>query len=179
VVRTRFPARRLLNQLAFVSHGVPGVIMALALIWFWIRIDVVPLYGTLWIIVLGLTIGFLAYGTRVLSAALLQVHAELEEAAYTSGAPPPTAMRRVVAPLIAPALGGLWLWVGIQALRFVSLPLMLETGPENRVLASYLWRQWEAGQVNFVATVGLSMVVVTLVVSALVLRRVPLAWSSR
>ncbi len=182
--RSKFPARRLLDQLAFVSHGLPGVILGLALIWFWVRLDFIPIYGTLAIIVIGLGTGFLAYGTRSMSATLVQVHRELEDAAYTSGASPLGAVRRVVAPLLLPALAGLWVWVAIQALRLVTLPLMLQTGPENTVLASYLWRQWEAGEVGLVAAIGMAMVagmsVITLVAArvGLLSRRASLIASS-
>lgn len=164
-VRTRFVGRAFLDQLAFISHGVPGVILALALIWFWIQLDFIPLYGTLWIIILGLTTGFLAFGTRSMSSALIQIHSEMEEAAYVCGAAPPTAIRRIIAPLLLPALGALWIWVAMHAVRFVTLPLMLQTGPDNTVLAVYLWRQWEAGEVNGVAAIGLAMVAIMLVVT--------------
>jgi iron(III) transport system permease protein len=168
--RTHFAGRRALDQLAFVSHGLPGVILGLALVWFWVRLDFVPVYGTLAIVVIGLGTGFLAYGTRTLSAALVQVHRELEEAAYASGAPPSGAVRRVLAPLLMPALLGLWVWVAIQALRLVTLPLMLQTGAENTVLASYLWRRWEAGEVNLVAAVGLAMVLAMALLMVVVAR---------
>ena len=173
VTRTRFAGRRLLDQLAFASHGLPGVILALALIWFWVRIDALPVYGTLAIVVLGLVTGFLAYGTRTASAALLQVQRELEEAAYASGAALAGTMRRVLVPLLAPALTGLWVWVAIQGMRFVTLPLMLQTGPENTVVAAYLWRRWEAGEVNLVAAVGLALVAAVAVLTAIVWRLSP------
>jgi len=173
VTRTRFAGRRLLDQLAFASHGLPGVILALALIWFWVRIDALPVYGTLAIVVLGLVTGFLAYGTRTASAALLQVQRELEEAAYASGAALAGTMRRVLVPLLAPALTGLWVWVAIQGMRFVTLPLMLQTGPENTVVAAYLWRRWEAGEVNLVAAVGLALVATVAVLTAIVWRLSP------
>ncbi len=169
-VRTRFAAKRLLDQLAFVSHGVPGVIMALALIWLWIQVDAVPIYGTLWIIVLGFSVSFLAYGSRAMSAALLQIHPELEEAAYASGAHAATTIRRVFAPLLLPALSGLWIWVALHAMRFVTIPLMLQTGPDNTVIASYIWRQWENGNVNLVSAVGLAMVATMLVVTLVAAR---------
>lgn len=169
-VRTKFVGRGLLDQLAFVSHGVPGVILALALIWLWIRVDAIPLYGTVWIIILGMVTGFLAFGTRSMSAALMQVHTELEEAAYMSGAPPGTAIKHVIVPLLTPAMVGLWVWVAMHAVRFVTLPLMLQTGPENTVLAVYLWRLWEAGEINMVSTIGSAMIAVMLVVTLLVNR---------
>ncbi|HEX6512877.1 MAG TPA: ABC transporter permease subunit [Chloroflexota bacterium] len=156
--RSQFPGRRLLDQLAFMSHGLPGVILGLALIWFWGRFESIPVYGTWAIIVVGFSTGFLAYGTRSMSATVLQLHRELEDASSASGASPLGTMRRVVVPLLLPALTSLWVWVAIQALRLVTLPLMLQTGPENTVLASYLWRQWEAGEVGLVAAVGMVMV---------------------
>src|SRR5581483_11023781 len=166
--RTTFRARRLLDQLSFISHGMPGVILCLLLIWFWVRVDAIPIYGTLWIIILGLCTGFLAYGTRSIGAALLQVHKELEEAAYTSGAPPVLAIRRILTPLMLPALASLWLWAALQALRVVTLPLMLQTGEANTVLSVYLWREWEAGQINHVAAVGTALVAVMFVASLII-----------
>lgn len=167
--RTRFPARRALEQLAFISHGVPGVILALALIWFWVQLDL-PVYGTPLILVIGLSTGFLAYGSRSVSVSLLQVHRDLEEAAYTSGASTVSTMRDIFVPLLLPALVGLWIWVALHAVRFVTLPLMLQTGPENTVLAAYLWREWEAGEVNLVAAAGLGLIVMLLVVTAVAMR---------
>lgn len=155
--RSRFRGRDLLQQLAFASHGVPGVIMALGLTWFWVRLDV-PVYGTLLIIVIGLVTGFLAYGSRVTTVALLQIHQELEEAAHVAGASVLRSVRDIVVPLVLPALAGLWVWVALHTVRFVTLPLMLQTGPDNTVLAVYFWRLWEAGEVNLVGAGGLALI---------------------
>lgn len=156
--RTTFRGKHLLDQLAFISHGVPAVIIALSLIWFWLQVDIIPLYGTLWIIMLGLLFGFLAYGTRSMAAALVQIHPDLEDAAYMSGASLRKTIRRVFVPLLAPALVGLWIWVALHAMRFTTVPLMLETGRHNAVLATYLWRQWGIGEIGVVAATGVAMV---------------------
>jgi iron(III) transport system permease protein len=161
--RTRFKAKGLLDQLSFVSHGVPGVILGLALVWFWIRVDLLPIYGTLWIIVLGLSIGFLAYGARTMAATLLQIHAELEEAAYSSGADFRQTLRRIFVPLLVPGLTGLWIWVAMHAIRYTTLPLMLEVGPANMVISVYLWRQWDIGAVGVVMATGTLMMLLMLV----------------
>jgi ABC-type Fe3+ transport system permease subunit len=73
-------------------------------------------------------------------------------------------------PLLLLALGGLWIWVAIHAVRSVTLPLMFQTGPENIVLSVYLWCQWESGEVNLVAAAGLGMVGVLLLVTVLASR---------
>jgi iron(III) transport system permease protein len=164
-VRTRFRARGLLNQLAFVSHGVPGTILGLGLVWVWARVDAVPIYGTVWIIILGLATSFLALGSRSLSAGLVQIHVELEEAAYASGASLLMTLRRVVFPLLLPSLAGLWIWVAMLAVRAITLPLMLQTGPASTVLGSYLWREWERGDINFVGAIGVVLVLGTFALS--------------
>src|SRR5262244_905879 len=100
VIRSRFWGRKLLDQLAFVPHAIPGIVMGIAFFWLFLKLDFLPLYGTIWAISIGFTISFLSYGTRSMNAALLQIHKELEEAAYVSGAPPWRTMWRVFVPLM-------------------------------------------------------------------------------
>ena len=65
--------------------------MALAILMMYIR---TPLYGTIWIIVLAHVTAFLAFGTRTMNGALIQIHRELENAAIASGASWGTSLRR-------------------------------------------------------------------------------------
>ena len=86
IVRSKFWGRKLLDQLAFMPHAIPGIVLGIAFFWVFLKIDFLPIYGTVWAISIGFTVSFLSYGTRSMSASLLQVHKELEEAAYVSGA---------------------------------------------------------------------------------------------
>ena len=95
VVRSRFWGRKLLDELAFIPHAIPGIVMGLAFFWVFFRLDFLPIYGTIWAISIAFTVSFLSYGTRTMNAAILQVHKELEEAAYMSGAPPWRTMLRI------------------------------------------------------------------------------------
>ena len=52
---------------------------------------------------------------------MLQIHRELEEAAAMCGASPLTRLRRIVAPLLAPALLAGWLFIFLMAARVLSL----------------------------------------------------------
>jgi len=78
VVRSKFWGRKLLDQLAFVPHAIPGIVMGIAFFWLFLKLDFLPIYGTVWAISIGFTISFLSYGTRAMNAALLQIHKELE-----------------------------------------------------------------------------------------------------
>ena len=97
VVRSKFRARRLLDQLAFLPHAIPGIVMGIAFLWLFLegRRFGLDLFGTVWSIAFAFTVGFMAYGTRSMNAAMLQVHKDLEEAAQVSGAPHWRTARRV------------------------------------------------------------------------------------
>src|SRR5207245_10497542 len=117
VVRSKFWGRKLLDQLAFVPHAIPGIVMGIAFFWLFLRLDFLPIYGTVWAISIGFTISFLSYGTRAILAALLQILKELQVAGYVSGASPWCAPRRGLVPLLTSTSAGVWMWGGLPALR--------------------------------------------------------------
>ena len=169
IVRSKFWGRKLLDQLAFVPHAIPGIVMGIAFFWLFLKVDFLPLYGTIWAISIGFTISFLAYGTRSMNAALLQIHKELEEAAYVSGAPPWRTMWRIFVPLMMPTLVGVWIWVVLHAVRIAGMPLLLYEGPKNQVLAILIWNMWDEGYVPAVAAIG-TLLMITLLLLTLAVR---------
>jgi iron(III) transport system permease protein len=164
IVRSKFWGRKLLDQLAFMPHAIPGIVMGIAFFWLFLKLDFdfFPIYGTVWAISIGFTISFLSYGTRSMNAALLQIHKELEEAAYVSGAPPWRTMWRIFVPLLMPTLVGVWIWVVLHAVRIAGMPLMLYEGPKNQVLAILIWNMWDEGYVPAVAAIGTLLMLVLL-----------------
>ena len=175
VVRSRFWGRRLLDQLAFIPHAIPGIVTGIAFFWLFLKLDFLPLYGTIWAIAIGFTANFLSYGTRSMNAALLQIHKELEEAAYVSGAPPWRTMWRIFASLMLPTFVGVWIWVVLHAVRIAGMPLMLYEGPQNQVLAILIWNMWDEGYIPAVAAIGtllmIALLLLTLAVRFLGFRR--------
>lgn len=168
VVRSKFWGRKLLDQLAFIPHAIPGIVLGIAFFWVFLKIDFLPIYGTIWAMAIGFTVGFLSYGTRSMNAALLQVHKELEEAAYVSGARPWRTLRRIFLPLMMPTLVGVWLWVVLHAVRIAGLPLILYEGPQNQVLAILIWNMWDEGYVPAVAAIGTLMMLALLLLTVAV-----------
>jgi iron(III) transport system permease protein len=175
VVRSKFWGRKLLDQMAFIPHAIPGIVMGIAFFWVFLKVDFLPLYGTIWAMSIGFTAGFLSYGTRSMNASLLQVHKELEEAAYVSGARPWRTLWRVFLPLMMPTFVGVWIWVVLHAVRIAGLPLILYEGPQNQVLSILIWNMWDEGYVPAVAAIGtlmmLSLLLLTLAVRYIGFRR--------
>src|ERR1051326_2421663 len=140
----RWPSRlgRVINVLAFLPLGIPGVISGLA---FFLLFIGTPLYGTLALLVLAFLARFIAYGTRLMQAAQVQIHAELEEAALVSGVSYLRAFLRVNLRLLLPAFFNGWLWVLVHAARDFTTPLMVASA--SSLLASNLiFGRYQAGK---------------------------------
>ncbi len=168
VVRSKFWGRRLLDQLAFIPHAIPGIVMGLAFFWVFLKLDFIPIYGTIWAITIGFTVNFISYGTRSMNASILQIHKELEEAAYLSGAPPWRTLWRVFFPLMLPTFVGVWIWVVLHAVRIAGMPLMLYEGPKNQVLAILIWNMWDEGYIGAVGAIGTLLMLTLLLLTLLV-----------
>lgn len=172
IYRTNLANRRLLDFILFMPYAVSSVVIALGFLILFLSFPN-PLYGTIWIIVLAYVIRYLPYGTRFMNAAVLQINKELEEAAWASGAGFWKTFRHVWMPLIMPALVNGGLFVLILSVKVMSIPAFLQ-GPDNQVLAVYLWNHWTESGLRSAATISVLMLIglgsLTLIVRRLGLR---------
>jgi iron(III) transport system permease protein len=165
VVRSRVPGRRSLDALAALPLAVPGVVLGVALLFVWLR-SPLPVYGTLWILLLAYVTQALPYAMRFAGSALQQLGTDVEEVARVSGASWLQAFRRIVLPLIAPALAGAWLYVVVFSMRDLSSSLLLYS-PGNEVLAVRIWQQYESGDFTELAALGvIAVVLIALLLAA-------------
>jgi iron(III) transport system permease protein len=133
IVRWPSPLTRAVNVLAFLPLAIPGVISGLALFLLFIG---TPLYGTLVLLGIAFLARFVAYGTRLMHSAQMQIHAELEEAAVTAGVPYLRAFISINLRLLLPAFVNGWLWVLTHTARDFTTPLMVASA--SSLLASNL-----------------------------------------
>jgi iron(III) transport system permease protein len=156
IVRSNLSLRNkaLLDALTFWPHAYPGIVLGVALLWFFIMVDFPPVWGTAWPIILGLTISYMPFSVRTLNAALIQVHQELEQAAYVSGSSWLTTFLRITLPLVLPAVASVALWIAIHAMRSLTVPMFLTT-QGNEVLSMLLWTYWDNDMVEAVSVIGL------------------------
>jgi iron(III) transport system permease protein len=156
LVRLHHQGAQLLDTIVMLPMAVPGVVVGVVTLYLVLQF-VQPLHGTLWLLIFVQGITMITYGTRIMNAALVQVHIELEEAAYVSGAKPTRILRTIVAPLIAPSLllGGFWM--SMMAFHNVTLALLLYS-PENVVVPVRIWVLWRE-QSSMGAALGVVVVV--------------------
>jgi iron(III) transport system permease protein len=161
VLRSKFIGRRVLDTLTFLPHAVPSVVLALALIYVYLTLDFIPIYGTSAIILVGFVTNYLPFSTRTLSASIIQIHKELEEAGRVSGASSVTVFGRIVVPLLLPTMAGVAIWVAVHAMRELSMALMLNS-TSNNVISFLIWSHWEGGDLRHASALGVALILIML-----------------
>ncbi|WP_343712540.1 iron ABC transporter permease [Inquilinus sp.] len=152
VARRRLGAT-ILDQLTTMPLLLPGIVLGVSMMELALR-SPIPLYGTLAIIVIAFVNRYMPYGMRYAFSGALQIHRELEEAASVSGAGTLTMLRRVVAPLLLPALAAGWLFVFLNAAKELTIPLVL-AGPRSQTMSAAIFEQASNGQFSELAALGL------------------------
>jgi iron(III) transport system permease protein len=159
LVRRRERSRWLLEVIGSFPLMFPGVVLATALLVEFLALPFIPLYGTIWLLVLGFAVRFLPYGMRLSQAGLRGLHRELEEAARTSGSSFATTLLRVVLPLSAPAVICIWLYVFLNTIRDLSLPVIL-SGPQNPLISIVVLDFWHDGKIPTVGAISVILAAV-------------------
>ena len=148
------------DVMSFTTTAVPPVVMAVAILLLYIR---TPLYGTIGILILGYVTIYLAFSVRTMSGALMQLHKELQDAAWVSGASRWVVARRVVFPLVWPHFLNAWLWVAAHCARDLTLPLFLVT-TGNVMFVTGIWELWGIPDLPGAAALSVLLVVSLLVI---------------
>lgn len=164
VYKSRLPGSWVLDFLAFVPITVPGIVLGMALILLYVAFPL-PIYGTIWVLLIAYVTRYIPYGMRSSSGSILQIHSELEEAAGASGASWWQTFWRITLPLLRPGFVAGWIYIFIVSFREFSTSVLLATG-ESRVLSILLFTMFEQGQVTVVAAIGILMILTLLAIVA-------------
>ncbi len=165
VVRTNISKRWLLDQLATLPLVFPGLVMGVAILKMYLTLPI-PVYGTLWIIVLAFMVRYLPYGMRFGHAGLLSIHRELEESSAACGGSWGQTVRKILFPLMLPTLFASWIYVFLITIRELSVALLLYS-PGSQVVSVVIWELWENGRIGEVAAFSLVFTLGTVLLAAL------------
>jgi iron(III) transport system permease protein len=158
VLRSRLRWRAVFDFFAFLPHAVPKIVFSVAawLLALFVLRDVLPVYGTIWILVPVYVVATLSYGTRMVNGAFIQIHRELEESGEVGGATTGGVIAKIVMPLLAPTLLNAWLWIALLTFRELTLAVLLTTR-DNMTLSVVIWSLWLGGGLGDAAAVALVM----------------------
>ena len=161
-LRGALRGRKLLDYVSLIPLGLPGIVVAVALIQFWLRVPL-PIYGTLLILLLAYTGRYVPLGVRSANAAFRQIDPTLEETARVTGAGWLRTFRSVTLPLARPGLFAGWLLVFVPAIQELSASILLFSSG-SITLAVAVYNLYETGALEPVA--ALSIVTMLIVIAA-------------
>jgi iron(III) transport system permease protein len=167
-VKTKLPGRALLDNMTFIPIAMPGIVLGVSLIWVYLTLPI-PIYGTIWVLLLAYITKFMPYGIRAASASMIQINKELEEASLTAGGTWFQTFRKVILPLLMPGFTAGWIYISIIALRELSTSILLYSY-NSTVLSIMAFDLWEGGQYTYVCALGVLMVIL-LVTMAFIARK--------
>lgn len=141
--------KALLDQLATLPVAMPGLVVGISLMWVYLFAPV-PVYGTIWLLLIAYVTLFLPYALRISAAAISQIHRELEEAGEVAGAPWGMVFRRILLAIIAPSLFSSVLYVALRAFREYSASIFLAS-PGNQVFSVTVLDMWDGGNFSILS----------------------------
>ncbi len=169
IVKTRYRGRWLLDFLSWLPWSIPGILLGVALLWTFLQTKIfLPIYGTIYLLMVAMVIKSMPFGTQMIKSVLMQLGNDLEEASKVCGGTWVDTFRRVIFPLTMPALITVALVGFISAARDISTVVLLGSG-KSRTL-SLLMLDFAAGAEFEKATV-VAVVIVGLVVGAALFAR--------
>jgi iron(III) transport system permease protein len=143
VYRTNSYARGLLEALSMVPLAIPAIVLGIGLLWTWLIMPV-PVYGTLWVLIIGFIAVQMPQGFRGIAAAILATDRDLEDSAVLLGARRTRAISVITVPLLRVAVSSTFLMLLMLSMRELTVPLFLYTS-DTRILSIAIYDQFENG----------------------------------
>jgi len=164
VLRSGLRWRMLFDAVAFLPHAVPHLILAIAAMFatLFLLHNVFSLYGSLTILIFVYTVSRVSFATRIINNSLAQIDPELEEAAFVAGLTLTKVLRKILVPLLKPALLYAWLWMALLCYRELTMASVLVTSGHNVTLPMIVWSLWLGGSLNQAAAANLVVLAVML-----------------
>ena len=162
--RSKAPGRRLLDIIATAPVAIPGLVIGVGYLWAWIGIPW-GFYGSIWILALAFVARFIPDTMKALSTSLMQIHRELEEAAWICGRGLVSTVVTIVLPLARPGVIAAMTLLFVLAIRELGSSLFLYSSG-TMVMAVQLLSYYEGGDIGVTAAFSLvQMVLLAVLIS--------------
>jgi iron(III) transport system permease protein len=173
IYRSRLPGSGLIEYVVMFPQAVPRLVFAFGLMWAWVVFPI-PIYGTLWLLLIAYLTVFLPLGVRTIAGVMLQIDKSLEECAQMCGASWAFRVRTVTIPLLVPGLVAAWLLLFIASIRELGASILL-MGPHSKVITPSIVESWFGTSSELTAALALIqtlVVAVAMIVLVTITRRV-------
>lgn len=157
--------RGMIDFIAMTPLAIPSIVMGMGLLWTWLLIPI-PIYGTIWVLVVACIAVFFPQGYQGVSASILQIGNDLEDSAVLLGANRMRAVRTVTVPLMRVGITSTFLLFLMMSMRELSAVIFLFTS-DTRILSIMVFENFENGQIQTAAAVSVYYCIVIAVIAVL------------
>lgn len=170
--KSKSAGRGVIEALTFIPWAFPGTALAIGLLWTYVYMPL-PIYGTLWILLIAYITRFLPYGLRTMTSTIVQLHDDLPQASTACGAGFLTTFRRIMLPLLRPGFIAGWIILATIYLREFSTSVFLYS-PGAEPLGPLLYHFYIDGNLGPMCSLALivSVICIALIVIARKIGRV-------
>ncbi|WP_134499895.1 ABC transporter permease [Microvirga pakistanensis] len=160
LTRQRFSGQRAFEFGTLLSFAIPGTVVGVSYILAF-NVPPIEITGTGFVLVMCFVFRNMPVGVRSGIATLSQIDKSLDEASLTLGARSATTMRRVVLPLLRPAIVAALVYSFVRAMTAVSAVIFLVTAEYN-MATTYIVGRVEAGEFGLAIAYSTVLIVVML-----------------
>jgi iron(III) transport system permease protein len=165
-----------LGYLATAPVAIPGIVLGVGLFLSYSS-PVLPLYGTLWILLIAFLTIEMPAGYQQLSSAFKSIHVELEEAGRILGSTRMNTLRTITAPLLRSNVIATWCFIFIGTIRELSATILLTTA-DTKLVSVIIYDLNESGDLGAISVLGIMLLVISFVV-VIIANRLPLLGGTR
>jgi iron(III) transport system permease protein len=166
-VRSKFIGRKILDYLTWLPTTIPGIVLGLGIFWIFLTTPGLKIfYGTHFILILAILLGSITLSVQLIKSNMVQLSSELEEAGWACGSSWWYTFRKIILPLVAPAIAVAGLYIFAAAARTASLVALLQTAdtkPLSMLQLDYLG----GGSFELGSVIGVVILCMTICVALL------------
>lgn len=146
VIRSNIRGKGLLDYLSILPLGIAGTALAAGLILIYLGpLSFIPIYATLWILMVGYVTRFIPIGMRNIQTSLMQVSSELEEVARITGANWGQTVRDITIPIIKNGILCAWILVFVRTFSELSVSILLRNVGTD-VVSTAILDMWDGSE---------------------------------
>ncbi|MDB5651322.1 MAG: putative type Fe3+ transport system, permease component with duplicated domain [Hyphomicrobiales bacterium] len=161
----------MLGYLATIPVAIPGIVLGVGLFLAYSN-SILPLYGTIWILLIAFLTIEMPAAYQQLSSAFRSVHVELEEASRILGATRMETLRTITAPILRSNVIATWCFVFIGTIRELSAMILLTTA-DTKLVSVIIYDLNESGDLGAISVLGLMLLAISFVIITIA-NRLPL-----
>jgi iron(III) transport system permease protein len=159
IYRTRTYGTKVFEFIGTLPLAFPPLVLSVGLVIVFLG---TPLYNSLWALGLGLFVAYFPYAFRNASGSIVNIHKELDEAAWVHGAKWRHVFFKITLPILKPSVGGALFYIFIEAIRNVDVAVLL-TSPGKEYGPVTLFEYFRVGQWAEAAAGGVIYLIILIV----------------